>query len=190
MTDAEKKAFFDAKKTEMEAKMQAGKAVIDKLIAGQTLTAAEEATRLEMVSKFAQEDNDHPNRRDGGDIIAKLVAGDALSDAEKTELTQMQARHAEREAEKAKIDAMSETERESYFETKKAEMKAKMEIVEPLLKKQRNGETLTDAEKQTLEDNKADMPFGGPGRGHGPRGSHGPDREMDDMPESTEETAQ
>lgn len=54
MSDDEKKTFFDAKKQEMKAQKQAGKAVIDKLIAGETLTAAEEATRLEMIAKMEE----------------------------------------------------------------------------------------------------------------------------------------
>lgn len=166
MTDAEKKAFFDAKKSEMEAQRTAHKAVIDTLIAGGKLTADQEATRLEMLAKFETEatDTDHPARV-GVDLIKKLVAGDALTDAEKTELLNMQKIHTEREAEKAKIDAMSESEREAYFEAKKAEMDAKMEVIKPLLKKQKAGETLTSDEQAQLDAFKAEHPMMQGGKG-------------------------
>ena len=45
MSDSEKQAFFEAKKTEMKAQKEASKAVIVKLINGESLTAAEETTR-------------------------------------------------------------------------------------------------------------------------------------------------
>ena len=160
MTDDEKKAFFDAKKVEMEAQKEAGKAVISKLIAGEALTAAEESTRLEMLAKMTSENNDHPERRDGGDIIAKLLAGDTLTADEQTQLTQMQEKHAEREAEKAKIDAMSDTEKQAYFAEKKVEMDAKMQLIKPLLDKLRNGETLTADEQTTLDTNTPEMIMG------------------------------
>ena len=115
MTDEEKQAFFDTKKAERQAQMEAGKAVINKLIAGESLTADEEALRLEMLAKI--EEGKH--QRNNADIIAKVLAGDALTQAEETELVEMQEKHAERQAEKAKIEAMSEQEREAYFEEKK-----------------------------------------------------------------------
>ncbi len=73
MNNDEKKAFFDAKKSEMEAQRTAHKNVIDKLIAGQTLTADEEATRLDMIAHIQENTTDHP-AREGSDIIAKLLA--------------------------------------------------------------------------------------------------------------------
>ena len=156
MTDTEKQAFFAAKKSEMEAQKIAHKAVIDALIAGQSLTADQEAMRLEMLAKM--QDDSHP-RRDGGDIIEKLLAGDALTDAEQTELVKMQELRAVREAEKAKIDAMSETEREAYFTAKKAEMDAKMETLKPIFEKQKAGETLTAEEQAQLDAFKAEHPM-------------------------------
>jgi len=131
MTDDEKKAFFDAKKTEMKAEMEAHKAVIDKLILGETLTADEEAMRLEILAHFEDENNTHSMRRDGGDIIAKLLAGDELTEEEQTELADMQAKHEEREKVRA--------------------------LVEPIMEKMKSGETLTDEEKMILEANKPPM---------------------------------
>jgi hypothetical protein len=131
MSDDEKKAFFDAKKIKMKAEMEAHKAVIDKLILGETLTADEEAIRLEILTHFEDENNYHSMRRDGGDIIAKLVAGDELTQEDQTELADMQAKHVEREAVRA--------------------------LVEPIIEKVKAGEALTDEEKAILEANKPAM---------------------------------
>lgn len=55
MTDAEKKVFFEAKRTEMEAKMEAREAVMDKLINWQALTTdAEKAIQKEIITQRAQ----------------------------------------------------------------------------------------------------------------------------------------
>lgn len=98
MSDEEKKEFFEAKKEVMQAKMQESKAVIDKLIAGESLTSAEEAIRLEILATFESEDNEHSKRRGGGDIITKIIAGDEFTADEETEFIEMQAKHAQREA--------------------------------------------------------------------------------------------
>ncbi len=162
MSDEEKQAFFAAKKSEMEAQKTAHKAVIDALIAGQSLTADQEAMRLEMLAKM--QDDTHP-RRDGGDIIEKLLAGDELTDDEQAELIKMQELHASREAEKAKIDAMSETEREAYFAAKKAEMEAKMETLKPIFEKKKAGEALTADEQAQLDAFHAEYPMMKRGKG-------------------------
>lgn len=128
MTDAEKQEFFETKKAEMDATRETHKAVIDKLIAGTDLTAQEEATRLDMLAKFEDENNSHLKRRDNGDIIAKLLAGDELSDDEMSELEAMQEKRAEREATR--------------------------EAIEAILKKVRSGEELSESEQATLNENK------------------------------------
>lgn len=51
MSDTEKKAFFDKKRTEAETKMEAREAVIDKLLAGQTLTSDEETLRQTIITE-------------------------------------------------------------------------------------------------------------------------------------------
>lgn len=102
MSDEEKKAFFEEKKAEMKAQKEAKKAVIDKLITGESLTASEEALRGEMLIKI--EEGSH--KRDNADIIAKVLAGDALTDAEQIELVEMQEKHAEREAKREEIKAI------------------------------------------------------------------------------------
>jgi hypothetical protein len=125
MTDTEKQEFFAIKKEEMQAQREVEKSVIDKLIAGESLTADEEATRLELISKFESEDNEHAERRDGGDIIAKLLAGDELTSEETASLAEMQALHTEREAQ--------------------------MEILKPILEKVKAGEELTTDEQALLD---------------------------------------
>ena len=102
MSDDEKKTFFDAKKAKMKAQKEAGKTVIDKLIAGESLTAAEEATRLEMIAKIEDFGGNHTRKGKGEwrEIIAKILAGDELSADEEIKLAQMQAKRAERESQR------------------------------------------------------------------------------------------
>lgn len=54
MTDEEKQAFFEGKKAEKKAEKEARKAVVDKLVAGESLTSAEETLRLEMLEKVSE----------------------------------------------------------------------------------------------------------------------------------------
>jgi len=130
MSDEEKQEFFEAKKAEMKADKEAAKAVIDKLVAGESLTAAEEATRLEMLAKI--EENTGKHSKQWSEIIAKILAGDELSADEQTQLETMQAKHAEREAQKA--------------------------IMQPIRDKVDAGEELTDEEQATLDEAKANKP--------------------------------
>ncbi len=106
MTDAEKQTFFAAKKEAMIAQKEAHKLVIDKLIAGESLTAAEEATRLEILAKFENNDMNHPMSKKRWDIIAKLVAWDELTPDEKTQLETMQSQNAQREAQRERFEAI------------------------------------------------------------------------------------
>ena len=54
MTDAEKKAFFESKQTEAKVKMETRESVIDKLLAGTTLTSEEETIRQEIIKERAE----------------------------------------------------------------------------------------------------------------------------------------
>lgn len=102
MSDEEKQAFFTAKKQERKAQKEARKAVVDKLVAWESLTAAEEAIRLEALAKI--EDNTRKKTKPGADIIAKILAGDELSEAEQIDFAQMQEKRAEREAQRALLE--------------------------------------------------------------------------------------
>lgn len=57
--------------------------------------------------------------------------------------------------EKTKIETMTQEERQTYFETKKAEMEARMDSHEAVIDKLLNGETLTADEKKLVEEIKA-----------------------------------
>lgn len=54
MSDTEKKAFFDKKRLEAEAKKDARKTVIDKLLAGTALSSDEETVRAEIIKERAE----------------------------------------------------------------------------------------------------------------------------------------
>lgn len=90
MSFEEKKALMQEKKSEMQARREEHRLVIEKLMAWESLTASEEATRLEMLAKM--QDDTLP-RRDQGDIIEKLLAGDELSEEEISELEAMKEKH-------------------------------------------------------------------------------------------------
>ena len=57
--------------------------------------------------------------------------------------------------EKTKIEAMSQEERQTYFETKKAEMQTKMASHKSVIDKLLNGETLTAEDQKVVEEIKA-----------------------------------
>lgn len=97
MSDEEKKAFFTAKKSEMTAEKESKKVVMAALIAGETLTAEQEAIRLEMIANRADIDNTRSDKKEGSDIMGKILAGDELTIDEETQLVEMQAKRAERE---------------------------------------------------------------------------------------------
>lgn len=66
MTNDQKKDFFESKKTEMEVKMKSYEAVIDKLLAWETLTSDEENIRKEIIEQRAQRkvrETEHKNQQ-------------------------------------------------------------------------------------------------------------------------------
>lgn len=88
MTNAEKQAFFEKKRTEMEAKRDAREAVIDKLLAGATLTSDEEALKKEIIKERAEmkakRTEMEANRKKVEAVIAKQKAGTTLTAEEQT----------------------------------------------------------------------------------------------------------
>ncbi len=93
MTNTEKQAFFEKKRTEMEAKRDAHEAVVDKLLAGTTLTADEEkirqeiiAHRTEMKAKRAEME---ANRTKIQAILEKKKSGATLTTEEQSLLDSM-----------------------------------------------------------------------------------------------------
>jgi|JI10StandDraft_1071094.scaffolds.fasta_scaffold71141_3 Spy/CpxP family protein refolding chaperone len=79
MTNTEKQAFFEKKRTEMEAKRDAHEVVVDKLLAGTALTADEEKIRAEIITQRAE----RKVQKEKMDAIrAKLAAGTTLTTEE------------------------------------------------------------------------------------------------------------
>ena len=141
MSDDEKQAFFEAKKAEMKAAKEAKKAVVDKLVAGEALTASEEATRLEALAKI--EERSAKRSKPWADIIAKILAGDELTAAEQEDFLEMREERAEKEARRA--------------------------IIEPIMEKKKAGEELTADEQALLDEYKSERK-GKRGHGKGQRG--------------------
>jgi hypothetical protein len=79
MSVTERQAFFEKKRTEMEAKRDAHEIVIDKLLAGTALTADEEKIRGEIITQRAE----RKAQREKMDAIrAKVQAGTTLTSEE------------------------------------------------------------------------------------------------------------
>lgn len=93
MSDTEKKAFFEKKRAEMEAKRDAHEAVIDKLLAGTALMADEEKIRQEIISKRAEMKKERAEmeakRKEIEAILAKKQAGTTLTSDEQALLDSM-----------------------------------------------------------------------------------------------------
>ena len=93
MSDTEKKAFFDKKRTEMETKMEARDTVIDKLLAGTTLTPDEEKIRQEIITERtamkAKRAEMKAQMEKIKTIIEKKKSGQTLTTEEQTVLDSM-----------------------------------------------------------------------------------------------------
>ena len=87
MTDTEKKAFFETKQTENEAKKIAHETVIDKLLAGTTLTSDEETVRQEIITQRAEMKAKQVEMDAMKAILEKQKAGTTLTDDETAKLT-------------------------------------------------------------------------------------------------------
>lgn len=132
MSDDEKKAFFEAKKAERSAEKEVYRAILDKLLNGESITAEEQAT---LEAKQAQHEAKHEGKNKSGNddtrsmgktVIAKLIAWETLSAEEQTVLEEM----------KAKRDAR--------------------DAIQPLMEKKKAGTDLTDAEQEQLDVFKAE----------------------------------
>jgi Spy/CpxP family protein refolding chaperone len=71
MTDEQKKAFYETKRVAAEAKMEARETVIDKLLAGTSLTASEETIRQELIKERAEHKVKHAEKKA---LMAKIQA--------------------------------------------------------------------------------------------------------------------
>jgi hypothetical protein len=151
MSDEEKKAFFEAKKADMNAQKQAKSDMMAALIAGDTLSAEQETMRAELLTKLETRVSEGKETREGTAVIVKILAGDVLTADEQIILDEMQAQKAEREAQKA--------------------------LLEPIKAKLDAGETLTDDEQALLDAAKAERKENGKGKGKkGSKGKHNRDQ--------------
>lgn len=93
MTDEQKKAFYETKRAESEAKRTAHEAVIDKLLAGTTLTAEEETIRQEIITaraeRKAREVEMQAKREQLKVVLEKKAAGTTLTTEEQALLDSM-----------------------------------------------------------------------------------------------------
>lgn len=138
MSDEEKKAFFEAKKADMNAQKQAKRDMMAALIAGDTLSADQETIRAELLTKLETRVSEGKETREETAVIIKILAGDALAADEQIILDEMQAQKAEREAQKA--------------------------ILEPIKAKLDAGEELTADEQALLDAAKAERKENGKGK--------------------------
>lgn len=96
MSDEEKKTFFDTKKSEMKAERESHRNVIDKLLAGETLTAEEETIRAEIIKKRAERKAQMEERKAKMETVKTLVekekSGQTLTSDEQATLDEMKER--------------------------------------------------------------------------------------------------
>ncbi len=138
MSDEEKQTFFADKKAQMNAEKEASRAVVAKLINGESLTSAEETIRGELLVKLESRTSEGKELREGSALIIKVLAGDELTSEDEAALAEKQEKHAQREAQRV--------------------------IIEPIKAKLDAGEELTEQEQAVLDDHKANKPEG---KGHG-----------------------
>ena len=93
MTTEQKQAFLAQKRAEMEARRTAHETVIDKLLAGQALTAQEETTRQEIIKERAERKTEMTARKAQLEklktVLEKQKAGTTLTADEQTLLDSM-----------------------------------------------------------------------------------------------------
>ena len=93
MTDAQKQAFYETKRLAAEVKMEARETVIDKLLAGTSLTASEEITRQEIIKERAEHKVKRTEMKANMEkiqaIITKKKAGTTLTTEEQALLDSM-----------------------------------------------------------------------------------------------------
>ena len=113
MTDTQKQEFFDKKRTEMESKMTAQNAVIDKLLAGTALTAEEEAIRKEIITERAtlkaEREAREAKMQQVRTILQKQQAGATLTSDEEAILASMSQHKPGKQAQKTTTSSSSTT---------------------------------------------------------------------------------
>lgn len=90
MTDDEKKSFFETKRKEFELKQEKRETVIDKLLAGETLTSDEEVIRKEIINQRTEMKNHKIQMDEMKTLIDKEQSWETLTTEEKTRLEELQ----------------------------------------------------------------------------------------------------
>lgn len=89
MTDEEKQTFFETKRTEQKAKMEARESVIDKLLAWETLTSDEEVVRQEIITQRAEEKVKRSQMEEVRTLMEKQKNGETLTTDEQTKIDEL-----------------------------------------------------------------------------------------------------
>jgi hypothetical protein len=97
MSNDEKRAFFQEKKTEMKAEREVKEAVIDKLLSGNSLSAEEKILRQEIISERAERKAKMQERKTQIEEIRALKEkkenGETLSEDEEAKLEEMKGKY-------------------------------------------------------------------------------------------------
>jgi len=119
MTDTEKKAYFESKKSETKTSL------LDQLVSESIITQTQ-ADAIKAAQP--QKDDNNENRGQRGKIdTASLVTSGVIDQTTADAITAYQATQATtQKAEMEKVKAMTDTERETYFESKKSETKTSL----------------------------------------------------------------
>jgi len=90
MTQEDKQAFFEAKRSEQEAKREEREVIIDTLLSGGTLTSNQEIVRAEIIKERALQKADMEERKIQMETIKTLLekkkSGETLTSEEETTL--------------------------------------------------------------------------------------------------------
>lgn len=96
LTAEEKRTFFQQKHETMKLQKEAKKRVMDTLIAGESLTASEEATRLDILAKHQDKISKMQKNMELHTVVGKLLAWDELTQDEMTLIEEMREMHMQR----------------------------------------------------------------------------------------------
>lgn len=96
MTDEQKKAFFETKRAEIEARQELRETVIDKLLAWTTLTSEEETVRQEIISERTEIKAKKAEMEEIRTIMKKYKSGETLTTEEQAKLDEFKANIPER----------------------------------------------------------------------------------------------
>jgi Tfp pilus assembly protein PilP len=116
MTDTEKKAYFESKKSETKTSL------LDQLVSNNIITS-DQKTAIETKVSSQKTDTNKKSKFDVSSLVTKGVIDQATADAITTYMTQ---KETDMKAEMDKVKSMTDTEKKAYFESKKSETKTNL----------------------------------------------------------------